>query len=303
MGSKGSFWSHQYRIAVVAVSAAAALATGVAAASEVGPWPTSPHDGSVVSRSPEFSVSADAHVDGVNIHVFDGFGCATPIDGSPTAATIEPIKPEDSVLSAAATLPDLLKANAHYSWSATVVVGGEEGEKTFCKDFTTNDSTDHWTSSDGSDGDDKWTGDDEGDEFEGGDGDDVLVGGAGSDDLDGGGGDDAVTGKGSNDDLSGDQGNDVITGGGGADQIAGGRGRDTLRGGRGADTLRGGQGADRVFGGQGADRVIAGPGADRIRVRGGGRDVVRCGRGIDRVWADASDRVSADCEIVNGRRR
>ena len=57
----------------------------------------------------------------------------------------------------------------------------------------------------------------------------------------------------------------------------------------GRDTMRGTPWADVLFAGRGNDVVL---------VRGGGRDVVRCGLGRDRVVADRRDRVARDCERV-----
>jgi len=68
-----------------------------------------------------------------------------------------------------------------------------------------------------------------------------------------------------------------------------------------------GPGNDRVVGGRGQDLLIGGPGRDFlsgrgqddvIRSRDGERDVVVCGWGSDRVFADRLDRVAADCERV-----
>ncbi len=61
-------------------------------------------------------------------------------------------------------------------------------------------------------------------------------------------------------------------------------------------------GGDRIKGSRGPDAIRAYGGRDRIDVRGGGRDVVRCGRGIDRVLMNGTDRAARDCELVNGRR-
>ena len=46
------------------------------------------------------------------------------------------------------------------------------------------------------------------------------------------------------------------------------------------------------------DKVSGGPGRDRIGVRGGGRDRVACGTGVDTVVADQSDKVARDCEHI-----
>ena len=43
-----------------------------------------------------------------------------------------------------------------------------------------------------------------------------------------------------------------------------------------------------IFGNLGDDSIAGGAGNDRINVVGGGSDVVRCGPGDDRVFADAA---------------
>ena len=66
----------------------------------------------------------------------------------------------------------------------------------------------------------------------------------------------------------------------------------------------GGDDADRIRGTGGADVIRSGRGNDRVDVRGGGEDRVRCGPGRrDRVRLGTDDRATRDCEIVNGRRR
>lgn len=68
--------------------------------------------------------------------------------------------------------------------------------------------------------------------------------------------------------------------------------------------IYGSGGSDRLAGTPGDDVIRAGAGSDRIDVRGGNDDRVRCGKGVrDRVAIDGGDRVTRDCEIVNGRRR
>jgi hypothetical protein len=54
--------------------------------------------------------------------------------------------------------------------------------------------------------------------------------------------------------------------------------------------------ADSVRGTLGDDHVAVRSGADLIDIRGGGRDTVDCGAGVDRVRADRVDRVAANCE-------
>ena len=62
--------------------------------------------------------------------------------------------------------------------------------------------------------------------------------------------------------------------------------------------------ADRLKGTPGADVIRSGAGNDTVDVRGGEVDRVRCGAGSrDRVRMNGKDRATADCEIVNGRRR
>jgi hypothetical protein len=66
----------------------------------------------------------------------------------------------------------------------------------------------------------------------------------------------------------------------------------------GAAVIKGSKRSDVLRGGARPDRIDARAGNDRIKVDGGGRDTVRCGRGIDLVNADASDRLARDCELV-----
>jgi hypothetical protein len=119
-------------------------------------------------------------------------------------------------------------------------------------------------------------------------GEDRCVAGAGADDLEGRGGDDVLVGEAGDDRLFGRFGRDTLLGGDGADE---------LEGGRGADVLRGGAGNDRLNGGYDPDVVAGGPGADRIIARGGGRDRIDCGPGVDTVYADSRDRLRG-CERV-----
>src|SRR5215210_351334 len=66
----------------------------------------------------------------------------------------------------------------------------------------------------------------------------------------------------------------------------------------GAAVISGSRHADLLLGGPRADRISAGLGNDRIKVDGGGRDTVSCGRGTDLVNADATDVLRRDCERV-----
>ena len=108
-----------------------------------------------------------------------------------------------------------------------------------------------------------------------------------------------ITGTSGDDELRGTSGADVICGRGGDDRIYGGAGSDRITGDRGRDVIDGGPGDDTIFGNLGDDVIDGGPGDDRINVVGGGRDIVRCGRGIDSVHADPHDRVAPDCERIS----
>jgi hypothetical protein len=112
--------------------------------------------------------------------------------------------------------------------------------------------------------------------------------------------------------LSGDSGGDTIgvptlpegieaklNGGGTIDDLDGHAGVDELRGGDSHDTLKSFKGDDLLVGGTGQDKLLAGRGKDRIKVNDGGNqaDVVKCGGGIDVVFADRVDRLKG-CEKV-----
>lgn len=86
---------------------------------------------------------------------------------------------------------------------------------------------------------------------------------------------------------------------------------ETLIGDSFADTLANGPGGGRLVGRLGDDRLTAGAGADVIQaayvedvgLESGtfypeGTDTVKCGGGKDMVFADGTDRIDADCEIV-----
>jgi N-acetylglucosamine-6-sulfatase len=57
-------------------------------------------------------------------------------------------------------------------------------------------------------------------------------------------------------------------------------------------------GGDRIDARGGSDYVFAGGGNDRVYARDGKADVIACGPGRDVAFADAADRVRADCERV-----
>jgi S-formylglutathione hydrolase FrmB len=84
---------------------------------------------------------------------------------------------------------------------------------------------------------------------------------------------------------------DKLRGTPGGDSLRGRGARDRLWGKAGEDCLAGGRGADRLSGGPGADDISGGRGSDRIDARDGERDLVRCGRGADRVKSDPRDRL------------
>jgi hypothetical protein len=100
--------------------------------------------------------------------------------------------------------------------------------------------------------------------------------------------------------FAGSARSDLALGQGGSDYLRGHAGVDFLAGGRGNDRLIGDLGNDRIDTGPGTDIVSAGAGNDRIYSfeLDGKKDLLRCGTGVDHVWARWSDAVAADCEIV-----
>jgi hypothetical protein len=74
---------------------------------------------------------------------------------------------------------------------------------------------------------------------------------------------------------------------------------DTLRGTAKADKLSGKAGNDKLYGLAGNDYLNGGAGND-VLVGGPGADTLVCGPGIDTAFADAADKVAADCENVKG---
>ena len=118
------------------------------------------------------------------------------------------------------------------------------------------------------------------------------------DDLFGQGGDDYVDGENGDDILHGGPGDDELHGRNGSDVMLGNEGNDRLYGERGEDTIDGGPGDDTIQGNLDDDTIQGGEGDDRIQVVGGGFDRVACGPGADTVYADVTDEVASDCEIV-----
>ena len=80
--------------------------------------------------------------------------------------------------------------------------------------------------------------------------------------------------------LYGGMGDDVLRGGRGPDSLRGGAGQDLLVGGRSFDYLVGGPDRDRMLGGRDPDILVP---ADDATAQGAATDVVRGGRGKDRV--------------------
>jgi hypothetical protein len=80
------------------------------------------------------------------------------------------------------------------------------------------------------------------------------------------------------------------------------RGREIL-GSDEAETIKGTDGNDTIRARDGNDVVKAGAGNDLIVANGGGNDQVFCGGGFDTVTRDKkADKVSKNCEVVNGKK-
>ena len=131
----------------------------------------------------------------------------------------------------------------------------------------------------------------------GGAGPDTLLGTAFGDRLRGLGGADVLRGLDRADCLVGGPGKDRLRGGPGVDELLGSGGKDLLLGGARADVLRGGAGEDDIVGGAGTDKVLGGAGDDVVRALDHHAETIRCGRGVDEVTADQSDKL-VSCEIV-----
>jgi len=91
---------------------------------------------------------------------------------------------------------------------------------------------------------------------------------------------------------------DRLNGTAAGDDMRGRARNDRIDGRGGDDCIMGGNGADRLTGGSGRDEISGGKGGDRIAVRDGERDIVKCGRGRDRVVADREDKIANGCEKV-----
>src|SRR5215212_4134173 len=100
---------------------------------------------------------------------------------------------------------------------------------------------------------------------------------------------------------------------GGSERLPSG-GNKTLVGGPGNDVVLGGKGSDDILGNEGNDFVGNGPNRSTDKISAGegndvvgsfndpaSKDVVTCGGGFDRVFADAKDMVAPDCEKVADR--
>jgi Ca2+-binding RTX toxin-like protein len=150
------------------------------------------------------------------------------------------------------------------------------------------------------------------DTLNGGGGDDTLSGEAGADVIRGGAGsdevnyafagaavtvdpdgsaDDGAPGEQDNvhadvEDIVGGASADKLTGSPGENRIEGLGGDDKLFGVAGDDVLKGGLGADAVVGGSGSDLIYGEAGDDTITSLDGETDLVVCGDGADRYWAD-----------------
>jgi hypothetical protein len=166
------------------------------------------------------------------------------------------------------------------------------------------------------------------------------IGTQGRDFLKGTGGADTLVGRGDNDRIFSLAGKDILIGGTGKDLLWGGAirslhhdlpvdytssgGEKKLVGGSGNDVLYGGRGSDIILGNEGNDFLIGndflsgnageyshpvkdtlsgGEGNDVFAVDNdpAGKDVLTCGSGFDRVFADTTDVLAPDCEKVGDR--
>lgn len=94
------------------------------------------------------------------------------------------------------------------------------------------------------------------------------------------------------DDMDGTSGYDEMRGREGDDNLNGYGSGDDIFGGIGADILKGGGGGDAIHGSYGDDQIRAASDDE-------GGDFVDCGPGDDEAWADPTDAVDPDCEVVH----
>ncbi|HYH60514.1 MAG TPA: hypothetical protein VD766_01490 [Solirubrobacterales bacterium] len=99
--------------------------------------------------------------------------------------------------------------------------------------------------------------------------------------------------------LRGERGGDTLSGRGGFGFLSPLEIPMTIEGGAGKDKITGGSDRDILYGEGGKDKLKGGDGRDIFEVEGGKKDKVKCGAGNDRVFADASDKIAADCEKVS----
>jgi Tol biopolymer transport system component len=98
--------------------------------------------------------------------------------------------------------------------------------------------------------------------------------------------------------IAGTNGSETLIGTSKGEMICALDGSDKIYGLGGNDKIDPGAGNDVVYPGPGRDRVIASDGNDTVYSRDGTRDVIACGDGVDRVFADRLDVVGRDCEVV-----
>ena len=145
------------------------------------------------------------------------------------------------------------------------------------------------------------------------DGPDTLRGTNKADNLLGKGGNDKLFGLAGRDNLLGGSGKDMVFGGnerrlsGGDKNLVGGSGNDEILGGLDVDNILGEEGNDLVADGPdgdfATDTLSSGDGNDVVEVftDPASKDLVSCGDGFDRVFANRKDVVAPDCERVADR--
>jgi len=145
------------------------------------------------------------------------------------------------------------------------------------------------------------------------DGSDTLRGTNKADNLLGKGGNDKLFGLAGRDNLLCGSGKEMVVGGnerrlsGGDKNLVGGSGNDEILGGLDVDNILGEEGNDLVADGPDGDRATdtlsAGDGNDVVEVftDPASKDLVSCGDGFDRVFANRNDVVAPDCERVADR--